>query len=154
MQLRGLNPDTLGGSIFVGLGIFYGTYAWRTLPIGESFIMGPGYFPVVLSAGLVLLGLATTVRGLSVPESGNGRPIPWRAVVMLPGSVVAFAVLLRPIGFLPTVFLCTVIAGLSSRQLAWIRLPVIAAGIAAFCTMVFLYGVGLPVPLLGPWLKW
>ena len=48
-----MGKDLLAGAIFIAIGAFFLSNAWRNLEIGTSFQMGPGYFPVVL-AGILL----------------------------------------------------------------------------------------------------
>ena len=49
--------DLGAGAFFVFVGLVYGSIAWFGLPIGVALNMGPGYFPIVLSGMLIVLGL-------------------------------------------------------------------------------------------------
>src|SRR5262245_20533812 len=96
--------DVAYGMFFVAAGLFYGTTAIGGLPMGEALNMGPGYFAIVLSGILIMLGLATAIRGLVV---GPGTPfgiVPWRAIVFLTLSILVFAATFRQLGMLLGVF--------------------------------------------------
>ena len=69
--------DLLAGLIFIGLGLAFG-YATLAYEIGSAFRMGPGYFPLVLSIILTLLGLLTTVQSFASgpDETPIGRAWP------------------------------------------------------------------------------
>jgi hypothetical protein len=66
---------------------------------------------------------------------------------------VLFGLLLRPAGLVPAlVVLIVVSASASARfRLQW-RASGLMVALIAFCALVFVKGLGLPVPLLGHWL--
>ena len=70
---------------------------------------------------------------------------------ILPAPVF-FGLTVRGLGFIPAVFLTTLIAGLASFKMR----PVYALGLAVvvtiFSTLVFSYALGLPFRRIGPWL--
>jgi hypothetical protein len=143
--------DVAAGAFFIAVGLLYGTIAWTSLPIGEALNMGPGYFPLVLSGLLASLGAATLVRGLWI---GNNTPfgvVPWRGIVMLSLATLSFATLLRQLGLLPSVFVASTIASLSSPQIKITSAAFVSLMIAIFCVAVFVYGISLPLPIFGSW---
>jgi len=138
------------GSFFVAVGVLYGTTALRTLPVGSALDMGPGYFPVALSGLLIVLGTVNIGRGLLAGREGHLGAIPWRAIVMLMLAIVVFATLLRQLGMFPTVALTSAIACLSVRRMKPLTVLAVSVAIAVFCTLLFGYGVKLPIPIIGP----
>ena len=60
--MRANAKDLGAGLLFVLTGLTYGSIAWFRLEIGQALSMGPGYFPLVLSSALTLLGLAIAAR--------------------------------------------------------------------------------------------
>jgi hypothetical protein len=119
----------------------------RGYPFGATLRMGPGYFPSVLGSVLVLFGLYLFVRGLKSGERIEGG---WslRALVTLPLSMVLFGVLIERAGFIPA--LATLIFGsaASSTEFRFIEVAVLTAFLTAFSVVVFIWGLGLPYPLL------
>ena len=77
--------DIAVGGIFVALGLLFGFDIWRTeLEIGTPLRMGPGFFPVILAAILLLLGVVILVKGAIAripPETA--RVIPWRGILFI-----------------------------------------------------------------------
>lgn len=145
------NPkDVLSGLLFIALGLLFG---WQTqdLPMGTAVRMGPGYFPLVLSGLLGLLGLIILINGLRFPgEMPSG--IAWRALIIITGAVVFFGFAVRPLGFLPALGISVFASTLASRLFRLSTAAIITAVMVVFAWAVFIKGLGLPLPLLGPWL--
>ena len=55
--------DALAGLLFIAFGLLFGVQALG-LELGTAFRMGPGYFPLVLSGILILLGLAIVASAI------------------------------------------------------------------------------------------
>ena len=144
--------DLPSGIFFILVGLLFGGIAWLKLPIGQMLNMGPGFFPIVLSAMMVLIGLVLAGRAILDPRHTPFGVVPWRGVVLISVSIVLFALLLTRIGLFPAVLLSTFVACLSGPGVTLKRALAIAVCVAAFCVLVFAYGVGLPVPIVGPWL--
>lgn len=140
------NPkDFLSGAMFVafgGLGLWLG----RPYAVGTAFQMGPGYFPMILSIGLIGVGLIVVMRALvlagEAPERASLRPL---AVVL--GSVAAFGLLIQSAGLIVAVVATVLLSGLASLESRRWELVALAVGTAAFCTALFVYGLEQPMPL-------
>lgn len=146
--------DAGAGVIFVAAGLAFGT-ASLGYQLGTAFRMGPGYFPLVLAGTLVLLGAAVLVKAFMATDEtagGIGTLVPLRGFVLVLGALVLFGVGVRGLGFAPAVFLTVFLAALASRRTSPVRAAVLAAGITAFCILVFIVGLGVPLPLVGRWL--
>lgn len=150
------NAKDLGaGAFFIAVGLVYGSIAWLRLPIGVALNMGPGYFPIILSGMLVVLGLWIAGRGFidTVGRLPFGA-VPWRGVVLLSLATIAFAAFVEKLGLLAGVFVTTFVATLANRKVNPLRAAFTSLCIALFCTAVFGYGIRLPVPVIGAWLRW
>lgn len=142
--------DFAAGLLFVGVGLFYGALSLN-LSLGTALDMGPGYFPLVLCGILVLLGgaiLATSLTGQAGEAFGK---VPWRAMVMIPLAIVVFGAGLAYLGLFPAVFVTALIASLSSGGIPPGARLAISLSLAVFCTLVFVHGVNLHIPVLGSW---
>ncbi|MET0741810.1 MAG: tripartite tricarboxylate transporter TctB family protein [Microvirga sp.] len=139
------------GGIFACIGLFFVVDAWRTLPIGEASSMGPGYFPIGLGLLLIVLGLVIGF-GESTPDTRDVPPLPWRGVTLVTGSVLFFGLTVRSLGFAPSLLVSTFVAGLATGRLK--TAPALALGVVltAFAIAVFVIGLGMPYPVIGPWL--
>lgn len=145
------NPtNVLCGLLFLGLGAIFAVQA-SGLQFGTPERMGPGFFPLVLSGVLGLFGVLLVGIGLRVPGGLRGA-FAGRGFLMLLLAVVGFAAAMRPLGFLPAVALSVVLAFLGSQRFSWRAAVPLAAGFTLFSWLVFITGLGLPIPLFGPWL--
>lgn len=146
--------DAGAGVVFIAAGLAFGTAALG-YQLGTAFRMGPGYFPLVLAGTLVVLGAAVLVKAIVASgetDGGIGTLVPLRGFVLVLGALVLFGVGIRGLGFAPAVFLTVILAALASRRTTLVRAAVLAAGITVFCILVFIVGLGVPLPLVGPWL--
>lgn len=150
MRIR--NPrDFWAGAIYLALAIAV-IWIGRNYQLGTSERMGPGYFPTVLGAILALFGIVSIVRSFIRPGEAIA-PFAWRPLTLVLGSVVLFGLLLPTAGVIVALTALIVVGALASRHT---RLDVTSVasliGIVAFCVIVFVKGLGVPMPLLGTWL--
>lgn len=142
------------GLALLGLGLFVG-YEAMGIAVSPSYAkIGPRVFPMVIAAGLVLLGLALTVEALrgrwtarltdAEPGEWRERPL-WRIGLVGAGLVLDVA-LMRPAGFIVASALLFTLAtqGFGSRR------PIrdLAIGVAMGAIIYFFFndvlGVRLP----------
>ncbi len=142
--------NALCGAIFIAFGAYFGLNSLG-MELGTPFRMGPGFFPLFLAAILIVLGLVIAIQAIRV----EGEPIgslPLRGMAFILPAPVLFALTLKGLGFVPSIFLATLLASFASTK---VRIPtalILAALMTAFTTAVFVYGLGLPFRLFGPWL--
>ena len=150
----GVNRKELGtGLVFFGAGAFYLVYALKTLPLGTAMSMGPGYFPVLLSCLVLLVGVVVLVRSFFTEGGGHFGVMPWRAMIMLSLAMALFATLLNQLGVVIAIFLTSFLSCLATRQTTLVSAAIVSLGISVFCALVFVYGIGLQLPLLGSWFR-
>lgn len=143
--------DLIAGALFIGLGGFFAVEA-LSYDLGTPFRMGPGFLPLTLGAVLAALGLAIGIKGLSRGADAVKDPVSWRAIVLVSLAVIFFAVTVRGLGFVPTVFVTVLVTSLASRMNSPTSAILIAIGLTAMSTLIFVVGLRLQVPLVGPWL--
>jgi hypothetical protein len=140
------NRDFWAGAMLIATGVVAMVMA-RDYPFGTATRMGPGYFPVVLGALLTLFGLYHVILGLRSKEKIGGN---WsiRALIVLPMSLVLFGILMEYAGFVPA--LVTLVFGSSAagQEFKLGEVLLLSIGITAFCVVLFIWGLGLPYPLL------
>lgn len=138
------------GAIFIAFGIFFAVNSLG-MELGTAFRMGPGFLPLALAAILILLGAIIIFQALRV----EGEPIglfPWRGMLFILPAPIFFALTLRGLGFIPSIFVTTLIASYASIKMKTSVALVLAVLMTVFTTIVFVYGLGLPFRLVGPWL--
>lgn len=145
--------DVVGGCIVIAIGALF-LLLGRDLDFGDSFRMGPGYFPTVLSILMIVLGAALTLQGLrGARTEGAFQHIPWIGFVSVIGIVVFFGLTLRGLGIAPAVAIVVLVTASASRYARLGTSLLLALGLAGFCTVLFIYLLGLPLPSFGPWLS-
>ena len=92
-------------------------------------------------------GVYVTVVGIRSRETIQGHCSP-RALVLLPLSLVLFAVLIQHAGFLPAVAVLIFVAAAAGKKFKFKEVLVLTAILTVFATILFIFGVGLPYPLL------
>lgn len=136
----GITYVSIGGVALI-LGRRYG--------IGGPAHMQPGFFPVILAGLLIVLGVASLVRAWRV-QGETVRPPTLRAPLFITLSIVVFAILLERAGFVAAtaaLLLCAALAGRDSRPDA--LTIAVGVGLLLFCVGLFVYGLGIPLPLFG-----
>jgi hypothetical protein len=139
--------DFLTGVMFV---FFGGTAAGMSadLTIGSAAKMGPGYFPLVLGAFLIVLGVVILLqsviwaKGLQAWPALQLKPL---AVVLL--SVVLFGQILRPLGLLLSTAGLVVLASKASHEFRWQEALLNAAVLMAIVLVVFVYFLEFQIPI-------
>jgi putative tricarboxylic transport membrane protein len=145
IRLRG-RRELLCGLVFMFLA---GLIAYQSgkLDFGTAGRMGPGYFPMLLAGLLGALGLAITVSG--VRYDGPGLPrADWRGLGLITAAIIAFGATVQPWGFVPAVLLSSLLCAAASRPFKPLASALFVAGLVLFCTLVFVWGLGMPVKLL------
>jgi hypothetical protein len=141
MRPAGFNlAEIVGGVAIIALGAFV-VFEASGYPIGQLRRMGPGYLPVVLGSVLILLGLLVILEGRAARTTIPA--VPWRALLAISAGIVAFGVLVRPLGLVPAVVALVLIASLAEERLRLGTALVLALGLAAFAWIVFVSLLGL-----------
>ncbi|MBB2946899.1 hypothetical protein FB565_006667 [Actinoplanes lutulentus] len=141
-------PDVLAGGIFVVIG---GAFVIGALGYdrGTALRMGPGYFPLVVGAIVVVLGLAIVIKGLIAGEVAAFGPVSWRAVAVITAAVVFFGFFIRRLGFVPTSLVTALLAALASKRVRPLVAVSVAVGLTTTATLIFVIGLQLRIPLWG-----
>lgn len=152
MAINASRRDLASGAIFVAFGAFFALESLN-YEIGTAFRMGPGFMPLLLGAALAGLGLAVAANGLRKPDAEVSGPIPWRGFALVLGTIIFFGATIRGLGFIPVVFVSGFAAALSSRHNSPLFAAMLAVTLTVMCTLIFVIGLRLTVPWVGPWLR-
>ncbi len=152
MAVNASRNDLASGAIFVAFGAYFALEAMR-YEFGTPFRMGPGFMPIMLGGILVALGVAVAAKGLGRPDEDAPAPWPWRGIVLVLGTIIFFAATLRGLGFLPVVLISGFATAISSTRNTVLSALVVSVGLCILCTLIFVVGLGLIVPWVGPWLR-
>jgi Tripartite tricarboxylate transporter TctB family len=146
------NKDLLAGLMFIAIGLvfFVGAYNYQ---MGTAARMGPGYFPRILGAIMVFLGLLVAGVGLKnqakwAATAGIGWT--WTPVVLVIAAVLLFGVVLPKLGMIAALVILIGLAGYAAHDKVYSQLAMIAILMCVFCAGVFVYGLKLQMKLF-PW---
>ena len=145
------SQDALSGLMFMA---FAGAFAFlsKDLSLGTALRMGAGYFPLLLSGLLGCIGLGIFIRALW-GEGGKMEPAAWRGLGLVTAAVLVFGFGLSGLGLGPTVALSAFLSTLASGRVGMRHAALLAAFLVVFTWLVFIQGLGLPIPLIGFWLS-
>jgi putative tricarboxylic transport membrane protein len=138
------------GITAIGLLVLLGSFY---LPTGGGYAqVGPGVVPravgaVTLIIGACLLWEAFHAGFPGVDEEAEARlPMDWRAFGWVSGGIVAYGLLIEPLGFIiaSTILFVMVARGFNSRR--WLVNTVTGVVLAAIVFAIFNYGLGLTLP--------
>ena len=140
--------DFWAGVMFLLVGGAFAAGA-LTYSMGGSARPGPGYFPFGLGVLLALMGAFIIFEALTV-ETDDGEPIgpfAWRPLGIIIGSIVLFAVLLPRLGMAISLPLLVFVSAMAGDEFHWGEALANTAILTLGSWGVFIYGLGLTIPL-------
>jgi hypothetical protein len=143
--------DAVAGAVFALTGGYFTLDAWFNLEMGSALRMGPGYYPLLVGLILVVLGSAIGLRAL-VSGPGPITSVNWRSLVLISVAPVIFGAMLPGLGLVPAVVASAFATSFASRRVSPLLAIGTSTGLAVFCVLIFVLGLGLPLRVIGPWL--
>lgn len=145
------SKDFWSGVIFFAVGCAAVFFA-REHTLGTAMKMGPAYFPTTLGILITVVGLALMLRaflrpGVSMESFGLGKLVP------VLGSIVLFGLLLRRLGLAVALIVLVVLSAYASERFRWPAALALALGLAVCSGIAFVWLLGLPIPILGAWVR-
>ena len=123
---------------FIGLSSRYG--------MGNMHRMGPALFPTLVGVLLAGLGLLIALRSFAV----DGPPVPRfhaRPIVISLIAIALFGVALAHGGLIAAVAVLVIVSAVASRESKVLETVVLVAALIAFSVAVFVWLLGLPIPI-------
>ena len=142
---RLLDPDILGGSIVILLGLMCWS-AVGDLAFGQVSRMGPGFMPTVLAILLVMLGIVVLAKGLMTGPAPM-FPLMWRPIAAVSAAIFLFGFFIDWLGILVAVAAMTAAASLGSSITRPKEVPWLCLFLAVGAALVFVTGLSLPIPI-------
>ncbi len=141
--------DFLSGLMFLIVGIVFAIGA-TNYKMGTSARPGAGYFPLILSVIMAILGCIVLFKSLTI-ETEGGDPvgdIAWRPLLVVVASIAAFGVTLPLLGMLAAVPILIVMVSFAGAEFKWTGVAINSVVLTAFAWFVFVWGLKLTIPLL------
>ena len=140
--------DFWSGVMFIVIGGGFAIGA-TNYSMGVSARPGPGYFPLILSVIMVLLGAVVLFKSLTI-ETEGGDPIgaiAWRPLIVVVVAITVFGLLLPRLGMLITVPILIFITSLAGDQFRWKGVLAAAVVLTAASYLIFIFGLKLTIPV-------
>ena len=135
------------GLLFIALG---SAALWisRDYTFGDVHRMGPGFFPRMLSFGLIGLGALIVLKGLSDLPRGSGLGARLdRSLWLIPASMVVFGLSVEPLGLVAALAVAIALAGAAHRQARLMEVAISAVALIALSVLIFVVVLKLPLRL-------
>jgi hypothetical protein len=145
-MLRVKSPQDFGAGVFFMLFGFAGIFFARDLAFGSTEHMGPGYFPVILSAAIALVGVVIALRALAVDGPTIER-FAWRPLLFVLASILLFTFLIAQAGLVITTAAMTIVVAYARPNTKLVETLIFSAALAIFAVILFVYALGQPMPI-------
>jgi hypothetical protein len=136
--------------MFIAFGLFFAGFA-QQYDLGTAARMGPAYFPTVLGLLLMAIGAFVAFKGLRLEaDEGHGHvdKFHFKPLVLVLGAVIAFGLLLRPAGLIVALLALIFVSSLGSGEFKLKEILPLAIGLCLLVLAVFIWGLGLTIPVL------
>lgn len=140
--------DFWSGVMFIAIGIGFAVGA-SNYSLGNSARPGPGYFPLMLSVIMAILGAIVLFKSLTIETEGGDRvgAFAWRPLLIVVAAIVMFGLLLPRLGLFITVPLLILTVSFATTEFSWVGTLINAAVLTIFAWLVFVVGLKLTIPL-------
>jgi drug/metabolite transporter (DMT)-like permease len=140
--------DFWSGLMFVVVGIIFAVGA-TNYSMGTSARPGAGYFPLLLSVIMAILGAIVLFKSLTI-ETPGGDPIgdiAWKPLVVIVVGIAVFGATLERLGMVITIPILIIISSLAGDEFKWRGVLVNAAVLTFGSWVIFVWGLKLTIPL-------
>ncbi len=148
--------DFFSGLMFLAIGL---AFAWgaTTYSIGTGARMGPGYFPLLLGAMMVVLGAVITFNSLVIERVGGDKIGKWayKPLIYVIGANVLFGICLGglpsikllPMGLMVGIYVLTFIASMAEAGWKFKNTLILATALAVISYVAFVKILKLQFPV-------
>lgn len=140
--------DFFSGLMFLVVGVVFAVGA-TNYSMGTSAKPGAGYFPLILSVLMAILGAVVLFKSLVI-ETEGGDPIgaiAWRPLIVIVLSIAVFGATINRLGLVLAVPILIMISSLAGDEFKWLGVILNSVVLTAFSWLIFVYGLKLTIPL-------
>lgn len=140
--------DFWSGLMFLVVGIVFAIGA-TNYSMGTSARPGAGYFPLLLSVIMAILGAIVLFKSLTI-ETPGGDPIgaiAWRPLLVIVFAIALFGATIERLGLVLAVPLLIWITSYAGDEFRWKGVVANAVVLTVFSWLVFVVGLKLTIPL-------
>ena len=135
------------GLFFIGLGAM-ALWLSRDYALGDLNRMGPGYFPRMLSVGMICLGILIVRQGL--PDLAGAKGLRGgldRSFWLIPLALVVFGFSVEPLGVVVGLALTLAVAGAAHREARIKEVAISTVTLIVLSVLIFVVALKLPLRL-------
>lgn len=123
-------------------------FLWQSagLTLGTADRMGPAYMPRMLCFMMLAVAATLFVKSFRGPSDDTFK-LSLRPMLVIPLALVVFALALRPLGLVITIWLAVGVAAFSDRDTRPLEIVLIAIFLSIFSVATFVYGLKLNFPI-------
>jgi hypothetical protein len=143
--------DFWSGLMFIVVGVVFAVGA-TNYSMGSSARPGPGYFPLILSVLMAILGGFVLFKSLTIEVEG-GDPIghvAWRPLLVIVAAIAVFGLALPRLGLVITVPILILMTSLAGDEFKWKGVLATAIVLTVGSWAIFVLGLKLVIPMW-PW---
>jgi hypothetical protein len=140
--------DFCSGLMFIVVGVVFAVGATH-YPMGGSAKPGAGYFPLILSVVMAILGAIVLFKSLTI-ETEGGDPvgaIAWRPLIVIVAAIAVFGATINSLGLVLAVPILILISSLAGDEFKWVGVLITCVVLTLFSWLIFVYGLKLTIPL-------
>ncbi len=139
------------GIVFIVIGVVF-AFGATTYSMGTSARPGAGYFPLILSVCMAILGAVVLFKALTI-ETDDGDPIgafAWRPLIVIVVAIAFFGLAIERLGLFVSIPALIFISSLAGDEFKWKGVLINAAVLTVGSWLVFVVGLKLILPIY-PW---
>ena len=150
--MRIKSQDFASGLLFVVVGAA-ALWISADYPMGTPQRPGTGVLPVILAWCLIGTGAVLWLKA-ALTDSPRLTSWAWRPAIMITLAIVAFALAVDRLGLVVTMIVSMTLAALGTPETRWREYLPFAVIMVAIGVSVFIYGLGMPIPILPKNFAW
>jgi len=137
--------DFWSGLLFIGIAAAFIGLA-QQYKMGDMHRMGPALFPTLVGVLLAALGVIIALRSFVI----DGPPVPRfqaRPLIVSLAAIALFGLALNFLGLVAAIVALVLVGAWATREVKLVQTVLLAALLAVFSVAVFVWLLGLPLPL-------
>lgn len=140
--------DFWSGIMFLVVGIGFAVGA-TNYSMGVAARPGPGYFPLILSCLMAILGAIVLFKSLTIETEDGDKigAVAWRPLIVVVAAITVFALALPRLGLAVTVPILIVIVSLAGDEFRWKGVLLNSLVLTVGSWAIFIAGLNLTIPL-------
>jgi hypothetical protein len=134
------------GLLFMAIGLLF-LVGSTNYNMGTASSMGPGYFPIILSLFLIVLGIINVVRSCLSKIADKVGKLAFRPLVFVLLANIVFGIMLTWGGLVPAIISLTVIASFANKESQLREIILLGLSLALLSSIVFVGVLHMPIKL-------